>query len=136
MLLTIVANNDFDEDIMEGNGGDKVASEGSRTLVSLAERVAIVETKVGSLKDDTGVIRSTIHDINNRMQEFVAAEIRCGDSLQQLLPLRSLIDRLAEDNQRGKGIWRGIGIVGTTLLGGATVGAIIASGLWWILHGH
>jgi len=140
MLVTMHADNV--EEILGDmdNTGERVASEGSRTLVSLAERVAIVETKVGNLKDDTGVIRSTLHDVNNRMTEFVAAEIRCGDSLtairSEFSGLRADLNLLLAADQQGKGAWRAIGIVWTGLAGAMGAGAALASALWWLLHGH
>lgn len=53
----------------------------SRTVVALSERVAVIETQQKALKEDTGVIRSSIHGINNEMQKFVQAEQRCVDAL-------------------------------------------------------
>ena len=56
-----------------------------RTTAAMAERVAVLETKTNSLKEDTSVIRSNIHGINNEMQKFVAAEMRCADNLAKIL---------------------------------------------------
>lgn len=63
----------------------------SRSAVALSERVAVIETQQHALKEDTGVIRSSIHSINNEqqkvvgeMQKFVAAEQRCADNLAQI----------------------------------------------------
>jgi len=57
----------------------------ARTVNSMAERVAVLETRVGALKEDTSSIRTSIHGVNNRMQEFVAAEMRCVDHLAKIL---------------------------------------------------
>lgn len=57
----------------------------ARTVIAHGERLAVVETKLNGVQADTGVIRATIHDINNRMTEFVAAEILCGQHLAGLL---------------------------------------------------
>lgn len=57
----------------------------TRTVNSMAERVAVLETRVGSLKEDTSSIRSNIHGINNEMQRFVAAEMRCAENLAKIL---------------------------------------------------
>ena len=57
----------------------------ARTVNSMAERVAVLETRVGALKEDTSSIRSNIHGINNEMQKFVAAEVRCVDHLGKIL---------------------------------------------------
>ena len=57
----------------------------ARTVNSMAERVAVLETRVGALKEDTSSIRSNIHGINNEMQKFVAAEMRCVDHLGKIL---------------------------------------------------
>lgn len=57
----------------------------ARTVNSMAERVAVLETRVGALKEDTSSIRSNIHGINNEMQKFVAAEMRCVDHLAKIL---------------------------------------------------
>ena len=68
-------------------------------MVALAERMAVVETKVGALKEDTAVIRSTQHDTNNRMQEFVAAERLCAANLGTLIAAQTAtnahLDKLA-----------------------------------------
>lgn len=56
-----------------------------RTTAAMAERVAVLETKTNSLKEDTSVIRANIHGINNEMQKFVAAEQRCVDHLGKIL---------------------------------------------------
>lgn len=115
-------------------GGERVASEGSRTIVALSERVAVVETKVGALKEDTGVIRHNIHEINNRMTEFVALETKCANALNDLLGMKPIMDQLLGQVQQGKGAWKAIGIVGTALMGAVSIGAVIASGIWWLLH--
>ncbi len=69
---------------IDGNGMGHARGD-SRTMVALAERVAVVETKIGALKEDTAVIRSTQHDTHNRMQEFVAAEQMCAQNLGRLI---------------------------------------------------
>lgn len=64
--------------------GREIAAPDGRTIVALSERVAVIETQQKALKEDTGVIRSSIHGINNEMQKFVQAEQRCVDALAQI----------------------------------------------------
>jgi hypothetical protein len=118
----------------------------------MAERVAILETRVGSLKEDTVSIRTNIHGINNEMQKFVAAEMRCVDHLGKILEaikdlpvilgavaafndmrpeLRQVFDERAQRAGlaafgRRFGMIVGAGVALMTLLGG------IAGGLVWL----
>lgn len=113
---------------------ERVPSEGSRTLVAVSERVAVVETKIGGLKEDTVTIRAHIHEINNRMTEFVAAEIRCADALTSLLGMKPIVDQLLAHSQRGSGTWRALTIVGAALMGAVSTGAILMGGVIWLLR--
>lgn len=56
-----------------------------RTTAAMAERVAVLETRMGALKEDTATIRTNIHGINNEMQRFVVAEMQCVDKLAKIL---------------------------------------------------
>ncbi len=58
-----------------------------RTITSMSERLAVVETQQRVVKDDLNVVRATLHSINNEMQKFVAAEQRCVDNLNRLLEI-------------------------------------------------
>jgi len=62
-----------------------VAPTDPRTVASMAERVAVLETKTNALKEDTSAIRFNLHGISNKMQEFVAAEMRCADNLAKIV---------------------------------------------------
>lgn len=134
--------------------GQTTVSEGSRTTVAAAERLAVVETKIHGIERDTGVIRSAIHDINNRMTEFVAAERRCGESLSQLLGLtqdlptiainarsfadmKGQIEGVIKERERRQGAWRALILVGSALMGAVTIGGSIVGGVLWLLgHGR
>lgn len=56
-----------------------------RTVASMAERVAVVETRMSALKEDTTTIRASLHSVNNEMQRFVSAEMQCADKLAKIL---------------------------------------------------
>lgn len=138
----------------ESDGIERVASEGSRTLVALSERVAVVETKVGALKEDTGVIRSTMHSINNEMQRFVSVEQQCAAALNQLVALtkdlptiaehardfvamRSGLTSVIEEHHQRRGAWAAAATTGSVVLGSITVGgAIVGMVLWLMGHVH
>jgi hypothetical protein len=57
-------------------------------LTRMGERLAGLEARatveIAALKQDTQVIRSSMHDTNNNMQLFVAAERQCASSLATL----------------------------------------------------
>jgi hypothetical protein len=58
-----------------GNGMSNGATpRDHRTIVVLAEGVAELKAEVAHLKEDTRVIRQTHHEVNNRLQELIAAE--------------------------------------------------------------
>jgi hypothetical protein len=112
-----------------------------RTLGAMAERMAVVETKVGTLKEDTGVIRNNIHVINNELQMVRAAETRCADALEaiqgmmlarsvQVDKIEANVDALMIAKGTAEGAWAAtvkifaaisamIGIVGLLAAGGA-----------------
>jgi len=118
----------------------------ARTIVALAERMAVVETKIGTLKEDTAVIRSTQHDTNNRMQEFVAAERMCASNLAslitsqtttntQLQQLAATVRELTLVRAEAEGGWRMTVRFGTLIAAGFSAFAALAAGVAWAL-GH
>lgn len=64
------------------DAGEVVAE--SRTLIAMSERLAKVEERQQSTRDDLTVVRSTLHSINGEMQKFVAAEQKCADYLSRI----------------------------------------------------
>lgn len=121
-------------------------ADGGRTIVALAERVAIVETKVGALKEDTGIIRATQHATNNEMQRFVAAEQLCAANLARLIDaqgitnrqiseLTSAVDTLTAARHHLDGAWSAVSrmavLIGSVLAGSA---AVIAGIMWALGH--
>jgi uncharacterized protein YgbK (DUF1537 family) len=125
-----------------------------RIVSSMAERVAVLETRVVALKEDTSTIRSSVQGINNEMQRFVAVEMQCAEKLAKILEaikdlplvvaavatftemrpeIRSL---LTEREQRaGLAVFGrrfamivGAGVAMMTLLGG------LGAGLVWLAH--
>lgn len=120
----------------------------------MAERVAVLETKTNSLKEDTSVIRSNIHGINNEMQKFVAAEQRCADNLGKILEaikdlpmviaavatftdMRPELREMMKEREQRRGITsfgtRFAMIVGAVAAFVAVLGGI-AGGLIWLSH--
>jgi|SRR5579859_912996 len=115
----------------------------------LSERLAVVETKVEGLKDDTSVIRSNIHGVNNILQQIIAMEQRCETRLAQLLELtkdlptiaattlsfsnmKEEIEGMIKERQERKGAWKAVALIGSALVGAAVVGAATAS--WYFGH--
>jgi len=114
-----------------------------RTVVALAERLAVVETKVDGLKEDSVVIRATHHEINNRMQEFVAAEKLCAANLgtlisaqsttnSQIAKLTTTVEELLLVKARVEGGWKAIVKVGA--FAGAVVTAMAGVIVYAIEH--
>lgn len=56
----------------------------SRTIIAMSERLAKVEERQQSTREDLTVVRATLHSINNEMQKFVAAEQKCADYLSRI----------------------------------------------------
>jgi hypothetical protein len=117
----------------------------SRTMVVLSERVAVVETKVGGLKDDTTVIRNTLHGVNNEMSRFVAVEERCAaalltltgqmaDHTKQISDLASQVRDMALLKAKGEGAWFAVAklalIMGAVFTGMAAAVSIV----WWVFQ--
>ncbi len=130
----------------EANGNGVVTSHDGRTMVALAERMAVVETKVGALKEDTQVIRATQHDTNNRMQEFVAAERLCAQNLgtlvtaqtttnTQIAELAATVKDLVLAKAQVEGGWKAT-VRFATLIAAlfAGVGAVIGGLMWAFGH--
>ncbi len=120
-----------------------------RTITAHGERLAVVETKVDALGDDTKIIRSNMHGINADLQKIFIMEQRCESSLTQLLSLtkdlptitatalsftimKDEIEVMIDERQQRKGAWKAIVRSGAALVGAATIGGVIAS----IIFGH
>lgn len=67
---------------MSDNGKQTIPN--NRTIESTGERVAIVETKLAAVKEDTATLRKSMHDVFGEMQKFVAAETKCADHLAEI----------------------------------------------------
>lgn len=123
-----------------------------RTIVALSERVAIVETQQRALKEDTGVIRSTMHAFAQDMQKFVIAEQRCGDYLSAIaksteglpalttavssfIEMRPDLHDVLQDRARREGVaslGRRLGLVIATMAGFVAMLGGIGAGLVWL----
>lgn len=105
-----------------------------RTTASLNERVVRVETKLESVTEGIGVIRGTIHNINNRMQEFVAAEYGCRDALGSIKATledwKPRMNQMLQDQGQRVGqrsVWFAVsGIVGGLLTMAGVIIALLA----------
>lgn len=128
-----------------------------RAISAMGERVAIVETKLGSLKEDTAIIRSALHSVNNEMQKFVGLEAQCVAHLSAIreltahLPdlvtklvglegkvasfddLKPRISTLIEENISRKGGWKVVVMICTASMGAVTMIGMIAAGVIWML---
>lgn len=110
-----------------------------RTVAALGERVAVVETQQRALKDDTGIIRSSIHAINQDLQKVFITTQRTETQLSQLLgmtadlpsiaettrkfaAMKSDIDGVIAKAQETRGAMRALGLVGTALMMAITAG--------------
>jgi len=62
----------------------------TRTIVALAESVAEVKVELSHLKEDTRVIRQTHHEVNSRLQEFIAAEKLNATNLGKLIEAQTV----------------------------------------------
>lgn len=126
-----------------------------RTAAALSERVAVIEVQQKALKEDTGVIRSSIHGINNEMQKFVQAEQRCADNLAQILTaikdlptlvqattafndMRGELHEVIDDRKQRQGLAafgrRFAMIVGAGAALMVTLGGMAAGLAWFIQH--
>lgn len=116
-----------------------------RTIVVLSERLAVVETKVGGLKDDTTVIRNNMAGVNHEMIRFVAIEERCAAALatlssqmtehtKQITDLARQFTDMALLRAKGEGAWFAVGklalILGTVGTGMAAAVSIV----WWVFQ--
>jgi hypothetical protein len=81
-----------------------------RSSIALLERVVVIEQKQRQLSDDTGIIRSTLHEIRGELQKLVLQEhMRKGE--------------------RGA-----VFLMGSLLVGAVTIGGVIASAAIWIIN--
>lgn len=119
-----------------------------RSTVQLHERVAVIETEVRGIKEGVAVVRSTLHEVNNRMQQFVAAERDSGRLLAQMaettreLPtisanardfavMKAKLQEVIDEQQRRQGSWAAYAVVGSMLMGAAVIGGALATiGTW------
>lgn len=51
-------------------------------MTRMGERVAVVEQQCIALKEDSQVIRRSLHEINNHMQSFIRNEEQCAAQLR------------------------------------------------------
>jgi prefoldin subunit 5 len=128
---------------MDGVAVDDAAEAGTSTIFSrVGERVAVLEAKTDALKEDTGRIRASIHDINNELMKVTYAEQNCANNLsimatqmsalgQQVAALATAVADLVALRNRGEGAWAtlfrlGSIIVGTCVMAGAIATVIMA----------
>lgn len=123
-----------------------------RTAVAMAERVTRVETKLENLKEDTGVIRSSIHHINGELQKVVGLEQQRAISIKEIakqtehLPLIAqamrefqelkpeLVRMLNREKER-RGRWVFFVGAGASLVGAATVIGVVITIVVLLIRG-
>ncbi len=128
-----------------------------RAISAMGERVAVVETKLGSLKDDTAIIRAALHAVNGEMQKFVGLEAQCVAHLGAIreqtahLPeivskmvglegkvasfeqLQPRISTLIDESLYRKGGWKVVVMVCTASMGAVTMIGMVGAGIIWFL---
>lgn len=126
------------------NGSEPGPVPDSRTTIVLSERLAVVETKVGGLKEDTAVIRNSMHSINNEMSRFVAVEERCAAALtllsgqmtehtKQISELSARLTEIALLRAKGEGVWFAVcklALIIAALGGGMAAAVSIVVKVW------
>jgi hypothetical protein len=106
----------------------------------MSERVTVVEQKVIGLKEDTTVIRATLHEHANEMQKFVVQEERCASNLAALTSkvadlttsvggLATTVTTLTATRESWTGVWKGMTLIGAVIM---PFFALIA----WIVVNH
>lgn len=123
-----------------------VATADPRTMVALSERVAVVETKVSALKEDTVAIRQVMHQINQEMQRSVAVELRCAQALEalqaeaidrktQMERMHATIDTLSTAKHMAEGAWGATVRISAAIVASISILSAIGGGAAWAL-GH
>ncbi len=138
----------MDEDT--GDGGHRGGING-RSQVVMHERIAVIEEQLRQVKEDGKVVRSTLHEVNNNMQLFTAAERECGKALLQLVELTKDLPTIAattrefgemkvkmqeviDEQLRRKGAWGAYMMLGSMIMGAAVVGGGLATIGVWLHH--
>lgn len=81
-----------------------------RSSIALIERVVVIEQQQKQLQVDAGIIRTTLHSINQELQKLV----------------------LQESQRKGE---RGaVYLMGSLLVGAVTIGGVIASSVIWLIN--
>ncbi len=123
----------------------------ARSHVVLHERIATIEEQLRGVKENGAVVRSTLHEVNNNMQQFVIAERECGLALKQLLVLTKDLPTIAataleftmmkvkmqeviDDQSRRKGAWGVYVLLGTMIMGAVAMGAALGTVGMWLEH--
>lgn len=106
----------------------------SRTVIALAERVAVVETQQHALKEDTTAIRRSMHEFSNQLQIFVGGLAALQKVAEDFPKIAELVDVFAKEQQRRKGAWGAAVLFGTMLMGAVTLGGGIVTTGWYLLH--
>ncbi len=121
-----------------------------RAISAMGERVAVVETKLGALKDDTAIIRAALHSVNGEMQKIVGSEERREAAIKAIaaqtahLPelmlkvqsfdeLKPRLTALIDESLYRKGGWKVVVMVCTASMGAVTMIGMIAAGIIWFL---
>lgn len=109
------------------------------TLTRQGEKVAALEERTTALKLDTEVIRSAIHDINNKMQAFIALEQQCSSSLKTLVEAVNahshILEGLSQTKAQWTGVWWAIVRVCAVIVGAfGILGSTIAFAGWMLEH--
>ncbi len=122
-----------------------------RTVAAHGERLAVVETKVDSLSDDTKVIRSMQHGINENLQKIFIMEQNCERSLVELKTLTRDLPTIAAataaftqikdeiaavlvERQRRRGAIKVIMALGAALVGLASIIGVGINYLFGRIH--
>lgn len=122
----------------------------ARTIVSIAERVAVLETQTKGLMADTAIIRSLQHEISNELQKLIGMGERRDERLAQIVTLtqdlptiaasardfaqmHASINDVLDDRQRRKGERGAFMLMGTLLAGSVAIGGSLATAAMWLV---
>lgn len=112
----------------------------SPTLTRMGERVSALEERTRTLKEDTAIIRSTIHDVNSKLQQFIILGQQTDSSLKNLAHLMSVngdkLNNLTDTKQQMVGVWWAIVRVCAVVVGAIGVLASIVAFAGWMLEHH
>lgn len=114
-----------------------------RTMIALAERTAVVETKIGALTDAVSVIRQNIHGINNELMKITSTEARCLAAIERMHELflsrgvqvdkiDAAVDLILAAKNQAEGAWAATVRISAAIVASIGILGTLATGLLWL----